>query len=167
MPKFRDIPQMSVAGYECDIQWDYLRQWIGSHEDMKIELDPEYQRGHVWTEAQQIAYVEHVLHGGTGGKDIYWNCPGWMSTWTGPLELVDGKQRITAVLAFLDNKIPAFGFYYREYEDNLHILVATFRFHINNLRKRKDILQWYLDLNSGVAHTDDELNKVRKMLEAE
>ena len=167
MPKFRDIPQMSVAGYKCDIQWDYLRQWIGSHEDMKIELDPEYQRGHVWTEAQQIAYVEHVLHGGTGGKDIYWNCPGWMSTWTGPLELVDGKQRITAVLAFLDNKIPAFGFYYREYEDNLHILVATFRFHINNLRKRKDILQWYLDLNSGVAHTDDELNKVRKMLEAE
>jgi|WetSurMetagenome_2_1015567.scaffolds.fasta_scaffold01970_11 hypothetical protein len=167
MPKFRDIQQISLAGYECDISWSYLEDWLAGHGDMDINLDPDYQRGHVWYLPQQIAYIEHILRGGTGGKDIYWNCPGWRKDWKGPLELVDGKQRITAVLKFLHNKIPAFRHYYEEYEDSLHLLTARFRFYINDLTKRKDILQWYLDLNSGVAHTSEELDRVRKILQKE
>ena len=29
-----------------------------------IDLDPDFQRPHVWTDAQQEAFIEHVLRGG-------------------------------------------------------------------------------------------------------
>ena len=37
---------------------------------------------------------------------------------------------------------------------------------INNLPTRKQVLQWYLQMNKGnVAHTEEEINKVEKLLE--
>jgi hypothetical protein len=39
---------------------------------------------------------------------------------------------------------------------------------VNDLKTREEVLQWYLDLNSGgVVHTEEELNRVREMLEKE
>jgi hypothetical protein len=35
-------------------------------------------------------------------------------------------------------------------------------------KTRAEVLQWYLDLNTGgVVHTDEEIAKVERMLEAE
>ena len=40
---------------------------------MGLQLNPEFQRGHVWTEEQQIAWVEYYLRGGKSGNTIYLN----------------------------------------------------------------------------------------------
>jgi hypothetical protein len=135
---------------------------------MEVQLDPDFQRAHVWTEEKQIKYVEFVLRNGRSSRDIYWNCKGWMHTFEGPLVLVDGKQRIRAVQRFLSNEIPAFGHLYNQYEDRLTGVRADFIFHINNLKTRAEILQWYLDLNDGgVVHTKKELEKVQLLLQQE
>lgn len=166
--KFRNIPQFTVAQYRVDIPWNYVEGWISKKTDMKIDLNPDFQRGHVWTEDKQIKYVEFVLRNGRSGRDIFWNCPGWMDTFEGGLVLVDGKQRIEAVRRFMDNEIPAFGCLFNEYEDSLSSGNASFTFHVNNLKTRKQVLQWYLDLNGGgVIHTEEELSKVRDLLKAE
>lgn len=171
--KFNDIKKITQAKYHCDVSWDYLPEWIKSHqEDVTTELEPDFQRAHVWTDEKRIKYVEFQLKGGGSGKDIYWNCPGWMKTGRkqkfGPLQLVDGLQRVTAALKFLNNEIPAYGYFYKDYEDRISIFEAGFHFHVNDLDDRKDILQWYIDLNDGgVVHTTEEINKVKKMLEEE
>jgi len=167
--RFKDIPQnVAPANYRVNQDWNNLKDVLHRYQYDKIaklDMNPEFQRGHVWTTEQQIAYVEFKLRGGSGSNEIQFNCVGWMSSFKGPFVLVDGKQRLTAVLKFLDSEIPAFGHLYNEYTDRLPSH-ADFLFCINDLPDIKSVLQWYLEMNSGgTPHTKEELNKVRKMLE--
>lgn len=162
--KFEDIKQFSNPHYSINVSWTYLKDTLYDNfgQAFNVDLNPLFQRGHVWTEKQQVTYVEFILQGGKSGKDIYFNCPDWEAG-EGDMSLVDGKQRLTAVLKFLDNELKVFGRYLKEYEDTLSILTC-FNFHINSLDD-VEVLEWYLSLNSGIAHTDAELEKVRKMIE--
>ena len=167
MPKFRNIESFIEGNYQIDVPLSYLNmhinEYIGGY---NLDLNPDYQRGHVWNTEQQISFVEHVLRGGRNTV-IRFNCPNWVSGRGKDMVIVDGKQRMTACLAFLNNDIPAFGYYFLEYEDKMD-LFCRLQFIINELPTRKDVLKWYLEINSGnVAHTDEELERVEKLLAAE
>lgn len=82
--------------------------------------------------------------------------------------LVDGKQRLEACRRFSNNEIPVFGHFLKDYNDKPDLMDARLRFNVNNLKTRAEVLQWYIDLNSGgVVHTTDEIEKVKKLLEKE
>lgn len=165
--QFRDIPQFISSGkYVVTVSWNYLENWL--EEIPELNLNPDFQRGHVWTRDKQVKYVEFILRGGQSSKDIYWNHPNWMSDISGELLLVDGKQRLEAVRAFMRDEIKAFKSKFSEYTDRIRTSEHFFIFHINDLKTRAEVLQWYLDLNSGgVVHTEDELNRVRELLAKE
>lgn len=170
MPRFRDIPQFTRdSNYHVDIAWDYMFNEDGWLNDMiataNLDIDPEFQRGHVWNETQQIRYCEFILRGGKSSRELYFNCPNWPHPDDGALVLVDGKQRMEAVRRFMGNEILVFGYRREEYTDRLDMLKARFSVNINNLETDAEVYQWYLDLNGGgVVHTEEELDKVRKML---
>jgi len=169
--KFTDIQRLTEsAHYRVNQAWQDLEGTLNRYFDKELtplNIDPDFQRGHVWTKKQQIAYVEFKLRGGEGSDIIYFNCPGWMDDFRGPFELVDGKQRLQAARRFINNKIPAFGKYRKEYEGRIPSY-CDFIFAINNLKTRKEVLQWYLEMNSGgTPHTKKELEKVKLMLEEE
>ena len=67
--KFGDIPQFARDGnYQCDVNISRVPRWIKDmEEDMNLQLNPDFQRGHVWTEEQQIAWLEFFLKGGKSG----------------------------------------------------------------------------------------------------
>lgn len=171
--KFRDIPQFTrTPTYIVNTSWDSLEWVISRYQDKdeiaKLNLEPDFQRGHVWDERHQIAYVEYKLKGGSGSNVLLFNCPGWMDDFRGPYLLVDGKQRIEAVRKFLRNELVIFGKYkFSDFEDHLGWR-PDFLWCVNDLNTRKQVLQWYLEINTGgVVHTEEELNKVRKLLEEE
>lgn len=167
--KFRDIPQFTkTPGYKVDIGLEDLKDRVEREIQKKgLQLNPTFQRGHVWTEEQQIRYIEYILRGGESGRDFYFNHPGWFRDWKGDYVCVDGLQRITALLRFLDNEIPAFGCHLKDYEDYLPFDIM-FHWHVNDLEKTEDVLTWYLEMNSGgTPHTQEELERVRKMLDGE
>lgn len=169
MAKFRDIPQLTSASpYAVDVGWSFLLEWLDrAVKEDKLDMDPEFQREHVWTREQQMRYVEFVLRGGQSGRDILTNCPGWMKQTTsmGPYVLVDGKQRLQAVQLFLTDKLPAFGSLRSAYTDSMRLHLPSFRWHVNSLETQAQVLAWYLENNAGgTPHTEKELNKVRAML---
>jgi len=170
MPKFNDIPRFPRASYTVDVPWDHLENHLASWDDPKgkLVLDPDFQRAHVWTRAQQVAYVEYKLQGGEVGGNIVLNCPRWMEYGEhrkDPIELVDGKQRLEAVRAFMRSEFPVFGHAFAEYTDRLHPFDFTFKFCVCKLTTRAEILQLYLNINAGgTPHTAAEINKVRAML---
>lgn len=171
---FQDIPQFTSWGhYYVDVEWMrielHLEQFAQS---LNVDLDPDFQRAHVWTREQQIAYVEFVLQGGATGRDILWNCSTWHSPAKGSdrdtIVLVDGKQRLQAVREFMANRLPAFGSLYREFGGVLRPSVARFVWRINDLATRQQVLEWYLSLNAGgTVHAPAEIARVRAMLAAE
>jgi len=164
--RFKDIPQFTGWGnYQVDIGIRYLLTALADYEkDYKLDMNPDFQRAHVWTEAQQIKFLEFFFKGGKTGRQILFNCPGFTHGRMGCMVLVDGKQRLEAFRRFLTNEISIFGSLYSEFEDKINQM-ETMRFFVNDLKTRKEVLQWYLDLNAGgTVHTEGEIEKVRKLL---
>jgi hypothetical protein len=175
MPRFQDIPQFTRhAGYAVDVGWDYLpTHFAHAVQEYRLDINPDFQRGYVWTLEQKVRYVEYVLQGGQSGRDLYTNNPCWNKSGTPGDKnwwyvLVDGKQRLNAVLGFLSNEFPIFGVsYYRDYTDRLSIVRTSFRWHVNDLATYPEVLQWYVDLNrGGTIHTDQEIERVRALKQA-
>lgn len=177
--KFQDIPQFTrFPGYRYDCSWDELEHSLNRYEEhYGLDLDPDFQRAHVWTEEQQRKYIEYVLKNGHTGKELFFNCPYWNSNGhAGKITLVDGKQRLNAVMRFMRNELKIFanfdpkleGYLLSEFDGYLPILIASFKIYINDLRTREEVLQWYIDLNDGgTPHTNEEIKKVRVLLSEE
>jgi len=173
--KFTDIPQFTRSGsYQVNVSWDYLEYQIARWQEEKIlgnylDLSPLYQRCHVWTEEQQRRYVEYILKGGKSSRFLYFNCSSWGKKYNTPIELVDGKQRLEAVRKFLRNELTIFdGALISDFTQPLRMSRADFIFIVNDLATQEEVLQWYIDLNSsGTPHTDEEIEKVKKLLAKE
>jgi hypothetical protein len=168
--KFSDILRFTRSpSYKVNADWHFLPTQL-EHWSEKgsaiVDLNPDFQRLHVWTPEQQTAYVEYILKGGMSGRDIYFNCTGWMDKFEGPFVIVDGKQRIHAAMNFIDNKVPIFGGkYHKDFEGRLPH-EAGFVFHVNDLKTRAEVIQWYLEMNTGgTPHTAEEINKAKKLLD--
>lgn len=168
--RFRDLPQfIQSPKYRCDVPLRYIpekiQDWV---ENFNLVLCPDFQRGHVWTEAQQIAFMEYILKGGKTGRELQFNHPGWMKTMTkGEFVCVDGLQRLTAIIRFFKDEIPVFGYYLRDFTENVEI-TQCMSFNVNDLQTREDVISWYLEMNyTGTPHTPEELARVRKLLEEE
>jgi len=166
---FSQIPQYSYASYSVDHCLSFLPESVQKYVDeYGLDLNPDFQRAHVWSKLQQSRYVEFLLKGGRSSRDLYFNAKGWMRDFKGPFVIVDGKQRLQACLDFMDNKVKVFdGLFFKDIEGRMS-LCLTLKFHINDLPTRLQTLKWYLDLNEGgVVHTSDELQKVRSLLDEE
>lgn len=174
--KFKDIKKFtSVGNYQVNIPLNYFKDCIDKYVDeYNLQMCPDFQRGHVWNKRQQSTYVEFFLKGGQSGRIIYFNDPNWMGLSGNDkgycdFVLVDGLQRITALLKFVNNELTIFGNNcFRDFEDKCTLIDNSLLFNINNLKTRKEVLMWYLELNTGgVIHTEEELDRVRKLLEKE
>jgi hypothetical protein len=182
--KFKNIPQFTWGGsYAVDVPWTHLENWIADlSKDSPLELDPDFQRAHVWDDPKRAKYVEYCLRGGQASRSLWWNAKNWPMSGKNPVQIVDGKQRLEAVRKFMRNELTVFmqlrrqtepdkdiktGWRYSDFEGPLG-LNMTLRMHVNNLETRAEVLQWYLDLNEGgVVHTEEELFRVREMLAKE
>lgn len=166
-----NIPQLITwsSAYCVDVDWRYLERNIAEHTDRHgLILEPDFQRHHCWTLQQRTAYIEHILCGGYSGRELLFNHPGWLTGSEGVYVLVDGLQRITSVCMFLRDEVPIFGGHFYSQCDGHLRLFHSFKWYINTLPTRADVLRWYLQINSGgTRHTAKELARVRQLLEEE
>lgn len=165
---FSDLPRaVADSSYRIHVEWRYLERHIEDQTlplktTARLELEPWFQRGHVWTEDQQVRYVEAKLRGSVPHDIIRCNCVGWMGSYKGPYVLVDGLQRVTAARKFLAGDLRVYGHTVDELGGIGKLPNwVEFIWTVNNLKNERDWLRWYVEINSGgTPHTDDELNKV-------
>ncbi|WPS85553.1 DUF262 domain-containing protein (plasmid) [Brevibacillus halotolerans] len=169
--KFSDIPQFTSPGnWECHYSLvSFVRFIEEAEKEEGLQMNPDFQRGHVWTEEQQVKYIEFLLRGGKTARKIYLNNSNWNNTNDTPSEklyvCVDGLQRATAIRRFVNNEIRVFGLLFREFEGNPRKGVFI---NINDLKTRKEVLQWYIEMNSGgTFHSEQEINRAKELLEKE
>ena len=67
---------------------------------------------------------------------------------------------------FINDEIKVFGSYFSEYKDRINITDAAMYLNVNDLKTEREVLQWYVDMNAGgTPHTNDEIERVRKMIQ--
>src|SRR3954447_4588899 len=66
----------------------------------EIDLAPEYQRGKVWSRRRQALLIDSMLRGYDLPKFYVRHVE------SGPEEVVDGQQRLTAIAAFFADEVP-------------------------------------------------------------
>lgn len=164
---------ISKSAYELKYIKNTLIDWEDRYK--LVELNPDFQRGHVWSEDQQTKFIESMLRNtvGESALTIHFNNPYYKGHKPKNTDLpkgfqcIDGLQRLTAILNYLDGKIYPFGydvnFFNSQYEYSssyLHIYIAIYSY-----EKKKDLLEHYLAINNGgTVHSVEELNKIRSMI---
>jgi len=175
MAKFSDYRSF-ITSDTCarvEVELSYAVKHIEDALGNGLQLQPDFQRNRVWSKDEQIAYLEYLISGGESGRVIYFNDPyhmGWKESYAAneyhDYVVVDGLQRLTAVLAFYSNEIPVFGHFFNEFEDKPRRVYLEFR--TNSLKTKADVLKWYIQLNTtGKAHTPEEIEKVKNLLKEE
>lgn len=182
---YDQVRPLRRSSYTCTVQLHRLKGFledIGNDvcaEKGVFDLNPDFQRGHVWTQEQRIAYVENVLRG-TAPTLFRFNSASY-ETLRKPVEgemnpydfvCIDGLQRITTLLSFARGDFRVFcddnfiGYTAKDLE-NTPFWLARYHctFEVYAFRTRRDLLQFYLDLNAGgTVHAQDELERVRNLL---
>lgn len=169
--KWNEIPKFKEFGMINSIEMGfvyYVKFIKNEIAEYNLQMNPDFQRGHVWTENQQIAYVEFILRGGKSGRDFYFN---WNRD-NNEYVCVDGLQRTTAFEQFVNGEIKVFGQYFSDFEfgnrvaDHTPLPEYKIRVYQNHLTSRKKVLQWYVDMNAGgTPHTNEEIERVKRMIE--
>ena len=87
---------------EVKIQRDMysVRELKTEHKDKMLVLAPDFQREFVWNLKQKSELIESILMGIPLPMIYFFEGEG------GVIQVVDGKQRLTSLFEFLDNKYP-------------------------------------------------------------
>jgi hypothetical protein len=139
-------------------------------------IDPDYQRGRAWTDDQCARFIGFLAEGGQA--PVLW-VQRWAYSSGKPDELLDGLQRVTAILRFLNNEVPmeltdGTRMYLRDLSERDQRMITSSVSGPNvtiqyvQYETRAEVLQLYLRLNrGGTVHTEAEIERVRALLAAE
>jgi hypothetical protein len=94
------------ATYRCRSSASSIYSFLSAHREGELNLSAEYQREYVWTEKEQQPLL-HSLLSGTPLQSISITSSNNSKF---SMIIVDGKQRITTLILFFENKI---GFKYK------------------------------------------------------
>lgn len=164
------IPQyhsVTATSYRIDLLIGIVRDWQNKNQ---LDLMPDFQRGHVWTEEQKIKFIEFYLMGGTVNP-IYFNwSPNLDEKQYRDFVIVDGLQRLTAFMEFYDGKFKAHGYTYAEFEKFARDASVDFRWPwidaiMLEYPTKAEVLKFYYFLNSGgTPHSKEEIDRVHDMI---
>ncbi len=142
-----------------------------SNQDSLPAMTPPWQRDNdKWTRAMQVAYVENIL---LGFKDsvisLYTLDPESLRG----CKLLDGLQRSTALLAFLNDEFSVLDdwakannhppLFYSTLRDSTGFVgdQKLVRFNIYRFRSESEAIDFYCQMNENITHSSADLAKAR------
>lgn len=131
-----------------------------------LDLNPDYQRDYVWEEKDRVFLIDSMFKGLDIGKFVFIH-RGYSDEFS--YEVLDGKQRITTLLDFFNDKFKYKGYYYSELHPNDRRYLDRYLISVAETKEemtQKDKYEYFLALNiGGVSQSQEQIEKVRKLLE--
>ena len=120
-----------------------IRDWDNNN---RLELKPDFQRNEVWSRAAQIMLIDTIIKGIPIPK-IY--IKSVMHNGNTYRVVIDGQQRLTAILKFVKNKLRLSKPYSGEYEGNLFSDLPD--------EVQNEILRYKIDINEIFNPSEEEI----------
>jgi hypothetical protein len=146
-----------------------LMTLVGQMYRWGIDLEPDYQRDLVWDEEDKISLIHSMFHNIDIGKFTTIKRPFNEDGTIPSYEILDGKQRLSAVIEFFQGRFKYNGKIYQELHPkdqhhlkDYHILLAEVQERITQKQK----YQYFLKLNTtGKPQSKEHMDKVRELYE--
>ena len=160
--QFYKRDRLQLQTYQTD-----MRSLFNRYFHFGVDMSPDYQRGNVWRPADDVALIHSIFQNIDIGRFVFVKLP-FLSGDLPLYEILDGKQRITALVNFKEGR-----FQYRQKSyfdlcrrDQSHFNNYTISMaDVNNI-SIVDKYKYFLKLNiGGKQHSKKHLEKVQRMLE--
>lgn len=147
-------------------------QW---YKDKQVDLNPVYQRDLVWTQEQKEHYLINLFESRASIEPTvvqYYEA----DTNNEIYEVLDGKQRLSALFDFIDNKISVNGLYFKDLHDADQKFLMNHDVNYRRIISEKDSgdldiktkLQLFYEINLyGTKMSDEDLERVQTLLNVE
>lgn len=145
-----------------------IESLIYKHYHFGVDFNPDYQRGYVWNQEDKELLIDSVFKNIDIGKFVFVRLSDteWSKRNFG-YEILDGKQRLSTLIEFYENKITYKEKYFNDLSDrdkwifkNHNVSVAEV-----NETDKKTILKYFLMLNrAGKTMDKEHLKAVEDML---
>ena len=130
-----------------------------------VDFNPDYQRDFVWDINDKVALIDSIFNNVDIGKFVFVHKEYNTDTM---YEILDGKQRINAILEYYENRFPYKGLYFNDlchrdqnHFENYRITEAE----VSDITKEQ-VLRYFLKLNTnGRVMSKEQISKVAKMLQ--
>ena len=130
-----------------------------------VDFDVEYQREHVWTISDKVALIESIFNNIDIGKFVFSERP--MGTKGKLLEVIDGKQRLSALKEFYEDRYQYCGYYFSQlsFADRHKITGHGITYGYLESPTRRAVYTTFIKLNTcGKPMDIKHINKVKKLL---
>ena len=145
-----------------------IESLIHHHYHFGIDFSPEYQRGYVWDQKDKELLIDSIFKNVDIGKFVLIRLRDeeWLERGLS-YEILDGKQRLSTIIEFYENRFPYKGKYYNDLGgmDKAVFKNHTISFGEIDNTDKKTVLQYFLMLNrTGKSMDEEHLNEVEMML---
>jgi hypothetical protein len=152
-----------------DVSLQTVSWFRGRRADGTLEISPKFQRRPVWTDTERGESISTILEK-LPFPEVYIQSVLDPATGTERHVIVDGQQRITSILMFIDNEVPLphnddwNGQYFRDLDDAQKEGFWNYKIVVRGLSETNDaeIRELFARLNTNnIALNDQELRNAR------
>lgn len=145
-----------------------IESLIHKHYHFGIDMEPDYQRGYVWEMCDKEALLDSIFENVDIGKFVLIRLDSeqW-STRDVMYEILDGKQRLSTLIEYYENRFPYNGKYFNDLSglDRYTLMQHTISVGEVDNANKKEVYNYFLMLNkTGRPMAKEQIEKVEKLL---
>ena len=146
----------------------HIESLIHKHYHFGVDFNPDYQRGYVWTQEDKELLLDSVFKNIDIGKFVFIRLSDaeWMERNFG-YEILDGKQRLSTLIEFYENKLAYKGKYFNDLSGKDKGVFKSHTVSVAEVNEtdKKTVLKYFLMLNrTGKAMDKTHLKAIEDML---
>lgn len=151
-----------IKGLMLHVDYENHRKEIKlSSKELLNTITPAFQRdNNKWSKKMQVSFIENLLSG-FDTQLKFFNIIDKVNNKDDNCQIIDGLQRTTAILKFIDGKIKPFGYTYSELINDLPKFNTKLTIAIYDFDNWEAIGRFYIDMNENITHSKKDIKKAK------
>lgn len=124
---------------------------------------PKFQRDNdIWTLEMKQKFILNVLKGFKTEIKLF------RMSESEDAKIIDGLQRLTAILEFLDGEFPILGdIYFEDIKDKIVYLTPSLFVVLYTFDSMEEVGKFYIDMNENITHSKEDIDKCKNFFKKE